>query len=174
MADTVVKKRYISHAKNLSVTVIPGGSMVGPGGQAIMDNKYRSAEFRPVFGRAEGELVTGNPELQEFLEHHRMFRKGPSSEVAAFWEDRAYFEFAVTPEKLQQHRKSIGMTEDELGELIGYSGAFVLTLESGESGITEAIKAKLRQAKFFEEETQTGSPVLDALDSTPEPPEEEE
>jgi len=139
-----VKKRYLAKGKNLELTVDPGGMIVGPVGQAVL-RRGSNINFTPVYGETYGQYITAKEDEQKFIEACSMFK------AAEIWEDKAYFEFPVTAKLISQHRESIGMTLEELGEILGKrSAAFAQTVENGESPITDAIKQKLREAMFFE------------------------
>lgn len=117
----------------------------------LLDGKIKVSDYNPSFMKdKDGKVIAVSFPIDDFYE------------LTEDIEDNAYIEGLeddkgdtvphaevmkeadLTPEKLKGIRKEMGLTADQLGEKIGYSGGTIRNIESGQNKITERFERAVK------------------------------
>jgi len=119
----------------------------------ILDGNIKVSEYNPSFLKsADGKVIAVSFPIESFLE------------LTEDVEDYAYVEgrqdglkekkvshkevmeeFKITPERVKKIRKELGLTQDQFGEKLGYSGGTIRNIETKQQKITPRLKKAISQ-----------------------------
>ncbi len=117
----------------------------------LLDGKVKVSRYNPSFLKdKKGNVIAVSFPIDDFLEltedieDYAFLEGNETSKDGTTPHEEILKESGLTPEKLKDLRKKMGLTADQLGEKIGYSGGTIRNIETGQSKVSKRFEKAVK------------------------------
>ncbi len=122
----------------------------------LLEGRVKLSRYRPSFLKdGEGRVIAVSFSMESFMalaeeiEDHAFLEGRESGRDGTVGHGDVLSGLGLTPARVREIRRSRGLTADQFGKRIGYSGGTVRNVEAGQNRITErferAVRSELQQ-----------------------------